>query len=234
VNLQPLILIVDDEKQILRALRAILGAYYRVTSAATGEEALSLAAAHPPDVVVLDLSLPDMDGLDVCERLRQWSQVPILVLSGRDAEGDKVAALDRGADDYITKPFGIEELQARLRVALRHAAQAQGGQPTVITLGSLAVDLTRHVVTRHGVEVRLTATEFKLLAYLAANAGRLLTHQNILTHVWGEARAENTEYLRVYIRQLRNKLEDDLQHPRFLITDPGVGYRLMADDQRLV
>ncbi len=230
MNLQPLILVVDDEAQMLRALRMILGAHYHVVSAATGQEALALAAANSPDAVILDLGLPDMDGLDVCERLRQWTQVPIIVLSGREAEHDKVLALDRGADDYVTKPFGIEELLARLRVALRHAAQAQGGAPTVVTLGSLAIDLTRHVVTLQGAEVRLTATEYRLLAYLAANAGRLLTHESIMTHVWGEEQAEHTEYLRVYIRQLRKKLEADADHPRFLITDPGVGYRLVADN----
>jgi two-component system KDP operon response regulator KdpE len=233
MNIQPLVLIIDDEPQILRALRAILSVQFRVASAASGEEGLTLAAASPPDVVILDLGLPDMDGIDVCAHLRQGSHVPIIVLSARDAESDKVAALDQGADDYLTKPFGIEELLARIRVALRHSVQAQGSQEVVVTAGPLAIDLIRHVVTREGTEVGLTATEFKLLAYLAANAGRVLTHQNILTHVWSAQEAENVEYLRVYMRNLRRKLEEDGQHPRFLITAPGVGYRLMADGQRL-
>ena len=225
----PHILVIDDEPQILRALRAILATHFQVTTASRGEEGLTLAAANPPDVVILDLGLPDMDGLEVCARLREWTQVPIIVLSVRDTERDKVAVLDKGADDFLTKPFGIEELLARIRVALRHSTQAQGSKEVVVTIGSLVIDLARHVVTRDRVEVKLTATEFKLLAYLAANAGRVLTHQNILTHVWGAAEAGNVEYLRVYMRQLRKKLEEDPQQPAFLITEPGVGYRLLTD-----
>ena len=166
----------------------------------------------------------------MCERLREWTQVPIIVLSVRDDEKDKVNALDKGADDYLTKPFGIEELLARIRVALKHSVQATGATHTVITAGSLVFDLPRHVVTRNGEEVKLTATEFKLAAYLAANAGRVLTHQAILTHVWGSADADHVEYLRVYIGQLRKKLEDDPEEPRYLITEPGVGYRFMTGD----
>ncbi len=226
----PHILVIDDEPQILRALRAILGTHFRVTTASRGEEGLTLAAANPPDVVILDLGLPDMDGIEVCARLREWTQVPIIVLSVRDSEHDKVAALDRGADDYLTKPFGIEELLARIRVALRHSTQAQGTKDVVITAGPLTIDLARHVVTRDGAEVKLTATEFKLLAYLAANAGRVLTHQNILTHVWGAAEADDVEYLRVYMRQLRKKLEENPKQPRFLTTESGVGYRFMAEE----
>ncbi len=225
----PHVLVIDDEPQILRALRAILSAHFNVTTASRGEEGLTLAAANPPDVVILDLGLPDIDGIEVCARLREWTQVPIIVLSVRDAEHDKVAALDRGADDYLTKPFGIEELLARIRVALRHSTQAQGSKEVVITAGPLTIDLARHVVTRDGAEVKLTATEFKLLAYLAANAGRVLTHQNILTHVWGEAEADDVEYLRVYMRQLRKKLEEDPKQPRYLTTESGVGYRFMAE-----
>ncbi len=225
----PHILVIDDEPQILRALRAILGGHFRVTTASRGEEGLTLAAANPPDVVILDLGLPDINGIEVCARLREWTQVPIIVLSVRDSEHDKVAALDRGADDYLTKPFGIEELLARIRVALRHSTQAQGSKEVVITAGPLTIDLARHVVTRDGAEVKLTATEFKLLAYLAANAGRVLTHQNILTHVWGAAEADDVEYLRVYMRQLRKKLEDDPKQPRYLTTESGVGYRFMAE-----
>jgi len=225
----PHILVIDDEPQILRALRAILGAHFRVTTASRGEEGLTLAAANPPDVVILDLGLPDMDGIEVCARLREWTQAPIIVLSVRDTERDKVAALDKGADDYLTKPFGIEELLARIRVALRHSTQAMGSKEVVVTAGPLAIDLARHVVTRDGADVKLTATEFKLLAYLAANAGRVLTHNNILTHVWGSAEADDVEYLRVYMRQLRKKLEDDPKQPRFLLTESGVGYRFMAE-----
>ena len=200
-----------------------------MTTASRGQEGLTLAAANPPDVIILDLGLPDMDGIEVCARLREWTQVPIIVLSVRDSERDKVAALDKGADDYLTKPFGIEELLARIRVALRHSTQAMGSKEVVVTAGPLAVDLARHVVTRNGADVKLTATEFKLLAYLAANAGRVLTHHNILAHVWGEAEADDVEYLRVYMRQLRKKLEDDPKRPRYLITESGVGYRFMAE-----
>lgn len=227
----PHILVIDDEPQILRALRTILlEKKFRVTTASRGEEGLTLAAADPPDVIVLDLGLPDMSGIEVAARLRTWTQAPIIVLSVRDAEQDKVAALDRGADDYLTKPFGIAELLARIRVALRHGAQAQGSHETVITTGPLSVDLARHVVTRDGSEVKLTATEFNLLAYLAANAGRVLTHQSILTNVWGAAEADRVEYLRVYMRQLRKKLESNPAQPAYLLTEPGVGYRFVADD----
>src|SRR5512139_918715 len=220
------ILVIDDEPQILRALKTILTErHFQVSVASRGEEGLTMAAAVSPDLIILDLSLPDMDGFEVCARLREWTQVPIIVLSVRDSERDKVAALDKGADDYLTKPFGIEELLARIRVALRHSTQAMGSKEVVVTAGPLAVDLARHVVTRNGADVKLTATEFKLLAYLAANAGRVLTHHNILAHVWGEAEADDVEYLRVYMRQLRKKLEDDPKHPRFLITESGVGYR---------
>jgi len=228
---QPHILVIDDEPQILRAMRTILTEkQFRVTTASRGEEGLSLAAANPPDVVILDLSLPDIDGIQVCGRLREWTQVPIIVLSVRDSERDKVAALDRGADDYLTKPFGIQELLARVRVALRHSAQAQGSKQLVVKAGSLVIDLAQHIVMRDGSEVKLTATEFKLLAYLAANAGRVLTHQSILTHVWGPEYADHTEYLRVYMRQLRKKLEADPEQPRYLLTEPGVGYRFLVDE----
>ena len=230
MNTQPQILVVDDEPQILRALRTILTErQFRVTVATRGEEALTLAAANPPDLVILDLGLPDMDGIEVCARLREWTQVPIIVLSVRDSERDKVAALDKGADDYLTKPFGIEELLARVRVALRHGVQAHGSKDVVITTSKLVIDLARHVVMRDGVEVKLTATEFKLLAYLATNAGRVLTHHTILSNVWSPAEADQVEYLRVYMRQLRKKLEDDPRQPEYLLTEPGVGYRFMTD-----
>jgi two-component system KDP operon response regulator KdpE len=226
---QPHILVIDDEPQILRAVRTILVEKgYRITTARTGEEGLALAAATLPDVVILDLGLPDMDGLEVCSRLRAWTQIPIIVLSVRDTERDKTTVLDRGADDYLTKPFGIEELLARIRVALRHLSQSKGAIDPVITAGEVIIDLARHIVTRAGAEVKLTATEFSLLAYLAANAGRVLTHRSILEHVWGWAEGDNVEYLRVYMMQLRKKLEDDPRHPRFLMTEPGVGYRFIT------
>ena len=226
----PHILVIDDEPQILRALRTILTArQFRVSTASRGEEGLALAAAEAPNLVILDMSLPDMDGLEVCRRLREWSQVPIVVLSVRDSERDKVAALNHGADDYLTKPFGIEELLARIRVALRHSAQAGGSKQTIIKAGPLAIDLVQHIVTRDGAEVKLTATEFNLLAYLASHVGRVLTHKMILSNVWDAADADRVEYLRVYMRQLRKKLEADPDHPQFLVTEPGVGYRFMAD-----
>jgi two-component system, OmpR family, KDP operon response regulator KdpE len=227
----PQVLVIDDEPQILRALRTILQEkHFRVTVASRGEEGLALAAANPPDVVILDLGLPDLSGIEVCARLRAWTQVPIIVLSVRDSEVDKVQALDRGADDYLTKPFGVDELLARIRVALRHSTLAQGSKTTLVRAGPLVIDLAGHQVTRDGVEVKLTATEFKLLAYLAANAGRVLTHQGILTHVWGAPEADQVEYLRVYMRQLRKKLEADPGQPEYLLTEPGVGYRFVTDE----
>lgn len=230
MNTAPHILVIDDEPQILRALRTILTEKkFQVTIANRGEEGLALAAANPPDMVILDLGLPDINGIEVCARLREWTQIPILILSVRDGEHDKVAALDKGADDYLTKPFGIEELLARVRVALRHSARVQGHKDTVVRAGSLVIDLARHIVTRDGEEVKLTATEHKLLAYLAANTGRVLTHQTILANVWGEADADHIEYLRVYIRQLRKKLEIDPENPQFLLTEPGIGYRFVSE-----
>jgi two-component system KDP operon response regulator KdpE len=232
MSAQPHILVIDDEPQILRALRTILvEKHFRVTTASRGEEGLALAAANLPDVIILDLGLPDLDGTEVCARLREWTLTPIIVLSARESERDKVAALDKGADDYLTKPFGIEELLARLRVALRHSAQAQNKtRATVVKSGNLVIDLAGHVVTLNEVEIKLTATEFRLLAYLAANAGRVLTHQTILAHVWDPAEVDSVEYLRVYMRQLRKKLEDDPRQPRYLLTEPGVGYRFVIEE----
>jgi two-component system KDP operon response regulator KdpE len=227
----PRVLVIDDEPQILRALKTILREkHFEVSTASRGEEGLVQAAAQPPDLVILDLGLPDVDGVEVCRRLREWTEVPILVLSVRDREADKVAALDHGADDYLTKPFGIEELLARVRVALRHGAAAQGAPSPLVRAGPLLIDVANHVVLRDGEEVKLTATEFRLLAYLAVNSRRVVTHSNILSHVWGEAEAGHVEYLRVYMRQLRKKLEPDPDRPQFLLTEPGVGYRLVADD----
>jgi two-component system KDP operon response regulator KdpE len=230
-NKEAQILVIDDEPHILRALRTILTAKkFQVTTAANGAEGLAMVAANPPDIVILDLSLPDMDGLQVCANIREWSSVPIIILSVRDSEHDKVAALDRGADDYLTKPFGIEELLARIRVALRHSTQSIGNTQTVINVGPVQIDLARHIVTRNGENIKLTATEFKLLSYLAANADRVLTHKAILTHVWDFAESEHVEYLRVYIGQLRKKIEINPEQPEFLITEPGVGYRFITND----
>jgi len=227
----PLILLIDDEPQILRALKTILGAgRFRVISAINGEQGLALAASQSPDVIILDLTLPDMDGIEVCDQIRQWSAVPIIVLSVRDSEKDKVAALDNGADDYLTKPFNIEELLARIRVALRHSAQSLGNKESVIKAGRLSIDLARHIATLDGEEVKLTATEFKLLSYLTAHADRVLTHQAILTHVWGIEEANHIEYLRVYIGQLRRKIEVDPDDAQILVTDPGIGYRFKTSE----
>lgn len=227
----PQILVIDDELQILRAMRTILTEKgFKVSTASRGEEGLTLAATNEPDLIILDLGLPDMDGVEVCKRLREWTQCSIIILSVRDSERDKVAALDAGADDYLTKPFGIEELLARVRVALRHSARAQGAQSKVVTAGPLAIDLAWHIVKRGDEQVKLTGTEYKLLAYLAANHGRVLTHHSILTHVWGPADADHTEYLRVYMRQLRKKLEADPERPQYILTEPGIGYRFISDE----
>ncbi len=188
MNIQPVILVIDDEPQILRALKTILGSkQFKVLTASRGEEGLALAAAQKPDLIILDLSLPDISGLDVCSHIREWSQVPIIILSVRDRESDKVRALDLGADDYLTKPFGIEELLARIRVALRHSTLSSSKQQTIISSGPVEIDLIKHIVTRDGMEIKLTATEFKVLAYLASHADRVLTHQAILNHVWDYA-----------------------------------------------
>ena len=227
----PHILVIDDEPQILRAIRTILTEkQFRVTTASRGEEGLTLAATNEPDLIILDLGLPDMDGVEVCTRLREWTQTPIIILSVRDSERDKVAALDMGADDYLTKPFGIEELLARVRVALRHAANRKGEQSKVVKAGTLTIDLAWHIVKRGEEEVKLTGMEYKLLAYLAANHGRVLTHQSILSQVWGPADADHTEYLRVYMRQLRKKLEEDPERPQHILTEPGIGYRFIGDE----
>jgi two-component system KDP operon response regulator KdpE len=225
------ILIVDDEPQILRALRAGLAAQgYEVVSAADGEEALDKASAELPDAIILDLNLPRKSGLDVCRELREWSSAPIIVLSVRDSEKDKVTALDLGADDYLTKPFGTDELLARLRVALRHAAGREGASEPVVHAGNITIDLARHVVERGGEEIHLTATEYNLLAYLATNAGRVLTHTQILEHVWGDGYESETQNLRVYISQLRRKLDPDSLQPQMITTEPGIGYRFFIDE----
>ena len=221
----PRILVVDDEAQILKALRTSLqGAGYEVEAAATAEQALTKAAAHPPDGVILDLVLPDGSGTDVCRELRRWSAAPILVLSAVGDEQEKVAALDAGADDYVTKPFGMDELLARLRAALRRADAP--GDP-VVELGELVVDLEQRSVKVRGDSVSLTPTEFELLRLLVRNEGKLLTHPTILREVWGPRYGAESHYLHVYVSQLRRKIEADPTRPRLLLTEPGAGYRLV-------
>ncbi len=228
---EPHILVIDDEPQIQRAIRTILTEkQFKVSTASRGEEGLTLAAASEPDLIILDLGLPDMDGVEVCSRLREWTQTPIIILSVRDSERDKVAALDMGADDYLTKPFGIEELLARVRVALRHGANRKGAEAKVVKAGALSIDLVRHIVKRGDEEIKLTGIEYKLLAYLASHHDRVLTHQSILSEVWDPADADHTEYLRVYMRQLRKKLESNPEQPRYILTEPGIGYRFIADE----
>ncbi len=223
------ILVVDDEPQIRRAVRAGLRANgFEVEVAGSGEAALDTIALDAPEVVILDLGLPDMNGIEVVRQVREWSAAPIIVLSVRDAERDKVAALDAGADDYLTKPFGMDELVARVRVALRRAAGQRRGEP-VMEHGELRIDRARRLVTVRGEEVHLTPTEYDLLCELAENAGRVLTHQTLLTRVWGPASADATHYLRVYVNQLRQKIEADPRRPRYLTTEPGVGYRFRAE-----
>jgi two-component system KDP operon response regulator KdpE len=219
-------LIVDDEPAILRFLKpALLANDYEMIAAATVAEATRKIAAESPDVVVLDLGLPDGDGKDVIRAVREWSDVPIIVLSARDREAEKIAALDLGADDFVNKPFGVGELMARMRTALRHRMQRRAETP-VIRVGDLEVDTPRRRVTRAGAEVKLTPKEFELLSYLARHAGRVLTHRQILTAVWGPAHTEDTQYLRVYVGQLRDKIEAQPDDPRVIVTEPGVGYRI--------
>jgi two-component system KDP operon response regulator KdpE len=219
------ILVVDDEPQLLRALATNLKARgYEVDRAATGEAALMLAASHHPDLVVLDLGLPGIDGLEVIAGLRGWSSIPIVVLSVREREADKVAALDAGADDYVTKPFGMDELLARLRAALRRAAPA-GKEEAIVTTHDFTVDLTAKRVTRDAAEVRLTPTEWEIVEILARNEGRLVTQRQLLKAVWGPQYETETNYLRVYLAQIRRKLEPDPSRPRYFLTEPRMGYR---------
>ena len=214
-----------------RFLRAALGAQdYRLVEATTAREGLAQAASRNPDVILLDLGLPDRDGLELTRELREWSAIPIIVLSARGREQDKVAALDLGADDYLTKPFGVEELLARIRVALRHAAHPPGAPPEpVFEAGDIRVDLVRREVRRGEQEVHLTPTEYKLLTLLIRHAGKVLTHRQLLKEVWGTNYADQSHYVRVYMAQLRQKLEADPARPRLLVTEPGVGYRLKAE-----
>ncbi len=226
----PIALVIDDEPQIRRLLRVTLEANgYRVFDAATGQDGVAQAAQRRPDVVLLDLGLPDLEGVEVLKRLREWSKVPVIILSVRDREDDKVAALDAGADDYVTKPFNSAELLARLRATLRHA-QPQGTD-AIFRTGDLEVDLAARVVRRRGAEVKLTPIEYSLLRLLVTHAGKVLTHRQLLTEVWGPKAVEQTHYLRVHIAHLREKLEDKSGGSDLIRTEPGIGYRLVEAER---
>jgi two-component system, OmpR family, KDP operon response regulator KdpE len=227
------ILFIDDEAQVARAVRAGLAlSGFIVEWAATGKEGIERIAQWHPDVVLLDLTLPDIDGLDVCRQVREWSQVPIIVLTVRSADADKIAALELGADDYLTKPFSMGELVARIRVALRHVAERAGGMGSAARFqsGSLAIDFERRQVTVDGTAVHLTPIEYEVLKYLATNAGKVITHRILLRAVWGPQYEDETQYLRVFIGHLRRKIEPDPARPRYLVTDPGIGYRLLISN----
>jgi two-component system KDP operon response regulator KdpE len=223
------ILLVEDEPDIRRFLRSTLAAEgYRVVESPTAERGAVDAGTHKPDLAIVDLALPDYDGAELIRDIRRWSSMPIVVLSARHQERTKIDALDAGADDYITKPFAVGELLARVRAALRHAARSPGGQE--LGLGPVRVDIAKRRVLRDGVEVHLTPIEFRLFAYLAKHLGMVVTHRQLLAEVWGPSHVEHTHYLRIYMKQLRDKLETDSVQPRYLLTEPGVGYRLVADD----
>jgi two-component system KDP operon response regulator KdpE len=227
----PLVLVIEDDVQIRRFLRTTLtSSGYRLLEAATGNEGINKAALNAPDVIILDLGLPDLDGLEVMRRLREWSLIPVIVVSAREQERDKVAALDIGADDYLTKPFGTSELLARIRVAQRHALrQMQESEEPYFRVGGLHVDLAHRQVLVDDREVHLTPLEYRLLTTLVRFAGRVMTHRQLLREVWGPSYTNENHYLRVYMGQLRHKLEADPTRPRYLITEPGVGYRLKTE-----
>ena len=227
---EPAVVLIEDEAEIRRFLRVTLHAQsYRLFEAITGADGLVEVATRQPDLVVVDLGLPDMDGLEVIRRLREWSSVPVIVLSARGGERDKVMALDAGADDYIEKPFGTDELLARVRVALRHGAGGTRDADAMFTVGELVVDQARRVVTLENRTVHLTPIEYKLLTILVHHAGKVLTHRQLLREVWGPTHVEHAHYLRVYMGQLRRKIERDSAQPRYLLTEPGVGYRLVDE-----
>jgi len=231
-ELRPTILVIEDEPEIRRFLRTSLGAEgYRVVEAETGERGVIDAGTHKPDLAIVDLGLPDLDGVEVIRRIRAWSRMPVVVLSARAREQAKIEALDAGADDYVTKPFGVGELLARVRVALRHSARAATGGAKTVHLGKVEVDLERRRIARDGRDVHLTPIEFRLLAFLAQHLGMVVTHRQLLREVWGPSHVEHTHYLRIYMKQLRDKLEVDPVRPRHFVTETGVGYRLVADDE---
>ena len=223
------VLVVDDDPGIRRFLHTSLAAHgHTVFEAASGEQALQAVTTHKPDIMILDLGLPDLDGIEVTRRLREWSRMPIIILSVRDHEQDKIAALDAGADDYLIKPFSVGELLARVRLALRHTA-VQADDTEVITVGELTIDLARRVVKMRGEEVQLTPTEYKLLQVLVSHMGKVLTHRQLLNEVWGPGYAQEKHLLRVNISNLRSKLEAEPARPRYIVTEPGVGYRLRSN-----
>jgi two-component system, OmpR family, KDP operon response regulator KdpE len=230
---KPLLLLIEDERSIRTFLRAAMSSGpYRLVEATTGKEGLNMAAVQAPDAIILDLGLPDLDGIEVIRRVREWSALPIVILSARGDERDKVAALDAGADDYLTKPFGVPELLARIRAVLRRASALQGAEgadAAVYAVGELQVDLANRRVMRAGTELHLTPLEYRLLAILVRHAGRVLTHRYLLKEVWGPAHVDQTAYLRVFMASLRRKIEADPARPRYLKTEQGVGYR-MADE----
>ncbi|HTK98179.1 MAG TPA: response regulator [Pseudomonadales bacterium] len=222
----PIVVLIEDEPQIRRLLRTVLPAQgIELFEAENGSKGLVEVGTRRPDVVILDLGLPDIGGVEVVKRLREWTEVPVIILSARTDETDKIAALDAGADDYLTKPFGVGELLARLRVAMRRSARTQDGTQ-VVTVGPVTVDLNARRVERDGAAVHLTPIEYRLLALLVKHAGKVLTHRHLLKEVWGPSHVEDAHYLRIYMAQLRRKLEADATQPRYLITEPGVGYRL--------
>ena len=224
------VLVVEDEPEIRRFLRTSLGAEgYRVVESGTGERGAADAGTHKPDLAIVDLGLPDIDGVEVIRRIRAWSPMPVVVLSARAQERSKIEALDAGADDYITKPFGVGELLARVRVALRHATRSPSGM--VLSFGEAKIDLQKRRATRDGNEVHLTPIEFKLVSCLAKHLGMVVTHRQLLREVWGPSHAEDSHYLRIYVKQLREKLEADPVQPRYLITETGIGYRLLSDEK---
>jgi len=224
---EPVVLVVEDEPQMRRFLRASLSSHgFRLIEAATAKEALALATGQNPEIILLDLGLPDGDGIALTRSLREWSGVPIIVLSARGREADKVEALDAGSDDYLTKPFGVNELLARMRAALRRANQSGTAPEPLIEIGALRVDLARREVTLAGSALHLTPNEYRILTLLARNPGKVLTHRQILKEVWGPAHVEETHYLRVYMAQLRRKIEADPARPQLLVTEPSVGYRM--------
>ena len=225
---KPVVLVVDDEPQILRVMRASLPIRgYEVLTASSGEEALDQLSKQVPDLVILDLAMPEMSGLEVCRRVREFSTVPIIILSAKGSESDKVAALDLGADDYVTKPFGMDELLARARAVLRRLSSTND---RVLTVGDVTIDIDEHRVVVGGKEIRLTPKEFDVFKYLVNNAGKVVTHRALLQTVWGWESTDQTEYLRVFINQLRRKIEMDASHPRYLITEPWVGYRFVPNE----
>jgi two-component system KDP operon response regulator KdpE len=225
---KPVVLVVDDEPQILRVMRASLPIRgYEVLTASSGKEALDQLSKQVPDLVILDLAMPEMSGLEVCRRVREFSTVPIIILSAKGSESDKVAALDLGADDYVTKPFGMDELLARARAVLRRLATTND---RVLIVGDVTIDIDEHRVVVSGKDIRLTPKEFDVLKYLVNNAGKVVTHRALLQAVWGWESTDQTEYLRVFINQLRRKIEIDASHPRYLITEPWVGYRFVPNE----